>query len=69
MTSSLLFHFLVPTAVTSVLLALQENKSAAGLSDAPKWADEFAASSNARDVSRATSLYAGMSPFSRRMVN
>lgn len=58
MTSSLLFHFLVPTAVTSVLLALQENKSAGGVSDVSEMGDEFAASLNARDVSRATSLYA-----------
>jgi len=58
MTSSLLFHFLVPAAVTSALLALQENGSAGGVSDVSEMGDEFAASLNARDVSRATSLYA-----------
>jgi ketosteroid isomerase-like protein len=57
MTSSLLFHFLVPAAVTSVLLALQENRSAGGVSDVSEMGDEFAASLNAKDVLRATSLY------------
>lgn len=59
MTSSLFFLFLAPLAVPGVLLAIQDSPrgAAGGVSDVSEMGDEFAASLNAKDVSRATALY------------
>lgn len=59
MITSLVFHFVSLTAASGVFLALQEKSSgsAGGVKDVSEMGDEFAASLNAKNVSRATSLY------------
>ncbi|MFZ0735667.1 MAG: DUF4440 domain-containing protein [Candidatus Acidiferrales bacterium] len=59
MTTSLVFHFLTLTAASGVLFALQDKGSASpgGVKSVAEMGDEFAASLNAKNVARATSLY------------
>lgn len=59
MTIPLVLHFLSVTAATGVFLAFQEKSSASpgGVNAVSEMGDEFAASLNAKDISRATSLY------------